>query len=198
MPGDDDEGFVFDDDPLVLREPERPAFPVDAPVVAGPSALAPLAPAEPEAAAAPATPPRASFVSRLAAWLVDMVVLGVADLAIVWVTSTAVLTAERLVGHPFTDAVDLVGTLVGVASTALVAGYFVVLQSGPGQTLGKAAMRIRVARVDGRPIGLGRSAVRFLGYFVSALPFGLGFLGALASSRRALHDRLAGTAVLRT
>jgi uncharacterized RDD family membrane protein YckC len=151
----------------------------------------------PPAAARAERSPRASFVARLAAALLDILILSIMDAAIVWTTSSAVLAAERFVGHPFNDAADIVGALVGVGSAALAVSYFVVLQSGAGQTLGKAALKIRVARLDGGPIGLARSGVRFVGYLFSALPLGLGFLVALASSRRALHDYLAGTVVER-
>jgi uncharacterized RDD family membrane protein YckC len=151
----------------------------------------------PPAAARAERAPRASFVARFAAVLLDLLILSVMDAAIVWTTSSAVLAAERFVGHPFNDAADVVGILVGAGSAALAISYFVFLQSGAGQTLGKAALKIRVARVDGGPIGLAQSAVRFVGYLFSALPLGLGFLVALASSRRALHDYLAGTVVER-
>jgi uncharacterized RDD family membrane protein YckC len=198
MPGDDD-GFTFDDDPLLLREPERPAFPIDAPPGAGPTTLGTAAKAPAAALPGATAEPlrRASAAARLVAFLVDCVILAAADMAVVWTASTAVLTGERLVGHPFTDAAGIVATLTGVGSTALAVGYFVVLHAGAGQTLGKAALRVRVARPDGQPIGVVRSAVRFAGYFASALPLGLGFAIALASGRRALHDYLAGTAVVR-
>jgi uncharacterized RDD family membrane protein YckC len=151
----------------------------------------------PPAAARAERAPRASFVARFAAALLDILILSVMDAVIVWTTSSAVLAAERFVGHPFNDAADVVGALVGMGSAALAVSYFVYLHSGAGQTLGKAALKIRVARLDGGPIGLARSAVRFVGYLLSALPLGIGFLGALASSRRALHDYLAGTVVER-
>ena len=146
---------------------------------------------------APAAAPRASFVARFAAALLDLLVLVTMDAAIVWTTSTAVLAAERLVGHPFNDAADVVGALVGAGSVALAVSYFVFLHARSGQTLGKSALRIRVVRVSGAPVGFARSTVRCFGYLLSALPLGLGFLCALASSRRALHDYLAGTVVER-
>jgi uncharacterized RDD family membrane protein YckC len=47
-------------------------------------------------------------------------------------------------------------------------------------------------------VSFGQSIVRAAGYIVSALPLGLGFLPALfGPERRALHDRLADTRVVK-
>ena len=55
---------------------------------------------------------------------------------------------------------------------------------------------MRVVGADGEPPALGASVLRFIGYFVSLLPFGFGFVMAgLRADRRALHDLLAGTRV---
>ena len=56
---------------------------------------------------------------------------------------------------------------------------------------------LRVVGVSG-PVDLGRSLARFAGCLVTVATAGLGFLPALfAADRRALHDRLAGTRVVR-
>src|SRR5262245_26171024 len=52
--------------------------------------------------------PRAHFLARLAAWLVDMIVLGFMNAALVWVAASAVIAAERFIGHPLLDASDVV------------------------------------------------------------------------------------------
>jgi uncharacterized RDD family membrane protein YckC len=65
-----------------------------------------------------------------------------------------------------------------------------------GQTFGKMAMRIRVVMLDGTPLALGVSALRYLGSLVSALLFGIGYLMAgIRADKRALHDLIAGTRV---
>ena len=67
-----------------------------------------------------------------------------------------------------------------------------------GQTIGKLVVRVRVVGADGEPPAPGASVLRFIGYFVSLLPFGFGFVMAgLRTDRRALHDLLAGTHVER-
>ena len=66
-----------------------------------------------------------------------------------------------------------------------------------GSPLGKALLNIRVQRVNGTSFGVARSALRWAGYVVSAIPLGAGFLWALLPPRRAWHDYLAGTVVVR-
>jgi uncharacterized RDD family membrane protein YckC len=77
-------------------------------------------------------------------------------------------------------------------------GYLVAFTAG-GQTLGKMAAGIRVVPSDSNAaIDLGRACVRTLFWIVLAVPAGLGFLTAIMSQdHRGLHDRLAGTRVVR-
>jgi len=77
-------------------------------------------------------------------------------------------------------------------------GYFVAFTVG-GQTLGKMAAGIKVVADNaGQPLDLGRSVRRTLLCCLFAVPAGLGLLTALFSrDRRGLHDRLAGTRVVR-
>jgi uncharacterized RDD family membrane protein YckC len=175
-------------------------------VAAGPAAAPPHRPlaARPmtairgtDRAIDPTELPRAHFLARFAAWIVDLIILGLMNAALVWVAASAVIAAERVIGHPLLDASDVVSAVAFAGSFALGIGYFVVLHAYEGQTLGKAAVRIRVQAVNGEPLGVPRSAVRWVGYIVSAIPLFVGFLWALLPARRAWHDYLAGTVVVR-
>jgi uncharacterized RDD family membrane protein YckC len=77
-------------------------------------------------------------------------------------------------------------------------GYLITFTVG-GQTLGKMATGIKVVPAHpGAPLDLGHSVLRTLVWAVLAVPAGLGFLTTLFSSdRRGLHDRCAGTRVVR-
>lgn len=140
-------------------------------------------------------PRRARFAARFAAIVLDLIVLAFAQVALAWTARAAVATAG-LLGRPLHGAAEIADLLAATAGLVLPAVYFTALHAGSGSTLGKHAMHLRVARRDGRPIGLLRSLLRWVGYEISAIPAGLGFALALGPRRRALHDLLADTVVL--
>jgi uncharacterized RDD family membrane protein YckC len=75
----------------------------------------------------------------------------------------------------------------------------VVLPGLTGLTLGKWATGLRIERLDGAPLGIGRALLRhFVGYPLSFALLGMGFLIAAVSVHgRGLHDIIAGTIVVR-
>lgn len=76
---------------------------------------------------------------------------------------------------------------------------FGLLPGLTGLTLGKWAAGLRIRRVDDANPGIGRALLRhFIGYPLSLLTFGLGFLlAAITVQGRGLHDMIAGTVVTR-
>jgi uncharacterized RDD family membrane protein YckC len=91
------------------------------------------------------------------------------------------------------------GTWWYEASLIAVAGaFFAWYWTHGGQTLGMRAWRIRVVKLDGRPVGSLGAIVRFGAGVLSILPLGLGFWWALVDERRRCwHDLVAGTVVVR-
>lgn len=76
--------------------------------------------------------------------------------------------------------------------------YYVYLHGAYGQTFGKMALRIRVLREDGAPIGYRTSLLRWLGYLLCDLTLDIGYLWAAVDRRKqGLHDKLCGTIVVR-
>ena len=65
-------------------------------------------------------------------------------------------------------------------------------------TPGKLLMSCQVVDIRaGGPIGLRQAVLRYLGYAVSALPLGLGFLWIIWDKRKqGFHDKIAGTTVI--
>lgn len=75
---------------------------------------------------------------------------------------------------------------------------FVIFPLFSGQSIGKMLTGLRVVNSDGNSPTIGKLFVRhFVGYFVTFLTLGLGFLPAvLNKSGRTLHDYLSGTIVI--
>jgi uncharacterized RDD family membrane protein YckC len=86
-----------------------------------------------------------------------------------------------------------------LASLVALLLNFLVLPVFTGATVGKWATGLRIERVSGERLGFGHATLRHtVGYLVSLLTLGLGFLlAAFDAEGRALHDRIAGTVVVR-
>ncbi len=75
--------------------------------------------------------------------------------------------------------------------------YFTTSLSLAGRTPAKAVVGLRVVNRDGSPLASRRAFVRVLAFPLSFIVLGLGFVGILIGrERRALHDVIAGTAVV--
>ena len=77
--------------------------------------------------------------------------------------------------------------------------YFSTLEcSALRGTLGKLAMGLHVARMDGTPISFGQASGRYFGKWLSAALFCAGFISvAFDKQKQGLHDKIASTLVLR-
>ncbi len=140
----------------------------------------------------------ASAPRRLLAGAIDAAIVAATDFLVLYLTL-------RLCGLSFGDAlllpiVPFVGFLL-----LLNGGYLAAFTAASGQTIGKMATGIKVVGVpDGEAggsadrVGFGLATLRTLAYLASALPAGLGFVPAfIGRDRRALHDRLTETRVIR-
>ena len=179
------------------RVPGRPPAPPPGPEVRPPSPPVPPRPAvaapapavrAPHAAAHPAAGldyRPAGFFIRLVATLIDGLWIGL------------LLAAASL---PFGGPLEPNGQLV-VSALGLLIGIVVPVLGWAtiGATPGKLLTGLRV--IGGgrrRGIGLGRALMRLCGMWVSAAVLGIGFLMvAFTRDKRALHDHLADTAVIR-
>ena len=94
------------------------------------------------------------------------------------------------------NSAETVGILISFAVALL---NWVLLAGLTGRTVGKWATGLRIEQLDGDVPGIGIALFRhFVGYPLSCLTLGLGFLFAVFSSRgRTLHDLIAGTIVVR-
>jgi uncharacterized RDD family membrane protein YckC len=90
----------------------------------------------------------------------------------------------------------LVDTTLGVGWFVVIAAYFIFFWSVLGQTPGMILMGVEVTDARGEIPGVGRSAVRLVGLWLSIIPLFAGFAPVLFDGRRrGLADFLAGTRV---
>ncbi len=118
--------------------------------------------------------------------------------------SSAVFTLA-LAGVAFVVQVVTSHQVTWTRSDPLVAALFVAWEffyfgyswAVASRTLGMYLLGLRVVRAEGTEITAGQGVLRALVFPLSFLLLGLGFLGILVQhERRALHDLIAGTAVV--
>jgi uncharacterized RDD family membrane protein YckC len=74
--------------------------------------------------------------------------------------------------------------------------YLLLFWSLAGQTPGMRFLGVAIEADGSRELGLGRAVRRLVGFVLSWIPFGLGFIGILLGDRRrGLQDVIAGTEV---
>jgi len=138
----------------------------------------------------------ARFLPRAVAFAIDLVVLGLLNGALFATTVVALGFAAALRSGSLPAPGVLFEAIFTAGQIALFFGYFGLLHSGPGQTLGKALVGLRVIGSDGRDLAMSRSLLRAGAYVFSALPLGIGFLLGALPAGRALHDYLIGSRVI--
>lgn len=90
----------------------------------------------------------------------------------------------------------ILGAIAGAIYILWSVGYFVVLWSATGQTLGARVMQIRVLTTSGTVIKPHVALVRCGATLLAALPLFAGFVPVLFDERRrAFQDRVVGTVV---
>ena len=88
--------------------------------------------------------------------------------------------------------------LVNLIGILFMGGYFVILEGGPGYTLGKKALGLRVVNPEGDSIGYLRAFARYVGKIISGFILCIGFImAAFDDEKRALHDRMVNSRVVR-
>jgi uncharacterized RDD family membrane protein YckC len=149
-----------------------------------------------------AAPPTALYEGRQGhyAGAASRLVAFAADVGASWGLYTLGLGAVSLTvalatGRTFSVDRNQVPTLVVLVVWEFA--YFAYQWALNGKTIGMAILGIQVVSADGTPMRPRQAAVRTLAMPLSIAVVGLGFIGILIQrERRALHDLLAGTAVV--
>jgi uncharacterized RDD family membrane protein YckC len=157
--------------------PGPAAGPAAAPTAAPDPASPPGSAHAPGSGTAPAPPPvtaalpRAGFWIRMAALLLDVLLVGIL---------TSVLDHSH----------DL--------ELVVLAAYGAVMWKLRGATVGDIVFDLRIVRLDGRQVDWETSLIRAVSCFLSLAVAGLGFIWiAFDPNNQAWHDKIAGTVVVR-
>ena len=136
------------------------------------------------------TPP---LSARLGAGAIDALLLIGLDAAIVYLTLRVAGLANTIDDVLVLPPIPFVGFLI-----LLAFGYLATFNVAGGQTIGKMLMNVRVIGDDGHRIDAASGMLRAAGCMLVPVSLGLSYVPALVTSdHRALHDRLAGTRVVR-
>jgi uncharacterized RDD family membrane protein YckC len=133
------------------------------------------------------SPDYAGFWPRAAAFLIDWLIAIVIAVPVMVV----VFGVREVSLDPAEHSWDLLGFL---AVAAAVIGFWRYCGATPGKLA--VAVKIVDAKTGAAPSTL-RLVVRFLAYFVSAIPLYLGFVWvAIDRRKQGWHDKIAGTIVI--
>ena len=149
----------------------------------------------------------AGLTSRLLAFILDTIIVS----GIILSTSWFIATTWRLLQlEPIFRQLDQRSTILANLSMAItsplfyslitvlfIASYYIFFWTIAGQTPGKGIMGLRILSRRGKKLKLSHAILRYIGYYLSIIPFGMGILWILVDDRRlAWHDKLAGTCVV--
>jgi uncharacterized RDD family membrane protein YckC len=135
----------------------------------------------------------AGFWVRVGAALIDTVLLlGVSLPLLVAIYGWSYFDPSRT-GF-FAGAADFL--ISWVAPAAAIVAFWLYKQATPGKMMLGARV---VDATTGNTLTVGQSIGRYLGYFVSTIPLGLGLIWVAFDPRKqGWHDKLAGTVVIRS
>jgi uncharacterized RDD family membrane protein YckC len=143
-------------------------------------------------------PTYAGFWVRFGAILIDTVVIGLGAVILGIISGIVVaLVSPDALDNP---ASDWFGILANLGQSIVSVAYYVFMHSSSKQaTLGKMALGLKVTDLDGERIGVGKSFLRMIGTIVSAVLLMIGYLMvAFTERKQGLHDKIAGTLVVRS
>ena len=147
-----------------------------------------------------ATTKYAGFWIRFVAYIIDGILCGIVVAIVIGVSGGITVTCPAGTINPTTSCADGVVSYSPIVwiMYALIAVYFIVLWA-VGGTLGQRALGIRVVdATSGKPIGIGRAIVRFVGYIISAAVIYIGLMWAGWDPRKqGWHDKMAHSVCLR-
>jgi uncharacterized RDD family membrane protein YckC len=147
--------------------------------------------------------PPGGFWVRFVAYMIDGLVLSAAAVLLIGIFVGIVLVTDEAFDIERPGGVLVAGLLLLIAVLIVINWlYEALMTSSPrGATLGKMALGLRIVRFDGAQLSFGRATARhFVKYMITPLvPLAIGYIiAAFTNRKRALHDILADTLVIKS
>ena len=162
-----------------------------------------------DSAAAEEVPPQTSYVAdgrqtavpvveyggfwrRLAAMALDAVMIGLTMGVITFVLDLVLNIRSHSGAARFNQFVNVLQIIISWA-------YFALMESSEQQgTFGKVVMGLQVTDLEGHRITLKKATIRYAAKFLSSVLLMIGYLMvAFTARKQGLHDKIAGTLVVR-
>ena len=133
----------------------------------------------------------AGFWIRFAAYFVDSIINGILGALIGFVLGMAMQPTTPEATFQVQIISTAFGFVVGLA-------YFVFFNGKYGATPGKMVCGIKIVTAEGEPIGYPRALGRYFAAILSGLICAIGYImAAFDDEKRALHDRICSTRVVK-
>jgi uncharacterized RDD family membrane protein YckC len=156
-----------------------------------PAAASRLREADADEAAATSDAVGSPTARRVGAAVFDLILLGSISAAVLYLTLA--IAGLSLVDFMILPPIPMAGFLL-----LLNGGYLVAFTAANGQTIGKMLFGIRVIGDDHGRVAVKGAVLRSAGILLAIVTLGLPYLPVFVSrDGRALHDRLAGTRVIK-
>ena len=144
----------------------------------------------------------AGFWVRFGAYLIDTIILAIVGSALQLAFTGSMINIPEV--KPGTQASDVLAPmlaamgLVTVVNMAIAACYEGLFVARTGATPGKMIAGLKVIRPDGSSVPTGRAFGRYFAKILSSVTLLIGFImAAFDSEKRALHDMVCDTRVIR-
>jgi uncharacterized RDD family membrane protein YckC len=134
---------------------------------------------------------KAPFLLRCGAFLIDYILFVSVPIISLILGRTLGDGGGKLLNSELSNAGWLLAILIAISN-------FIIFPMFTGQSIGKMLTGLQIVRDNGQVASLKNLLIRhLLGYFLTVLTLGLGFLFAIFSNTgRALHDLVSGTIVV--
>jgi len=141
---------------------------------------------------------KGGFWIRFIAYMIDNLILSIFSLILLVLGIIAFGLGSSGLAELGEDNIFILIVPLYIFYFIITIAYYTYFHGSTGQTIGKMACRLKVIKVDGKPLGYGKAFLRWVGYIISGFIFNLGYLwAAWDKNKQAWHDKIAGSYVIR-